>query len=160
VYLGDSLANDTFTVANGCEDTLDYEVTEGADWLSVSPTRGSVTGETDTIEVRYDGVGSLSCGVYDATITVTGNAANSPQEISVQVTIYTAPGDFDCDCDVDLEDFGHFQACLSGPGIAQLDPECLDAHLDSDNDVDAADFSIFQRCISGPNVCADPNCRD
>ncbi len=70
----------------------------------------------------------------------------------------TPQADFDRDGDVDQEDFGHLQACLSGPGAAQVDPDCLDARLDEDEDVDPDDLAILQRCISAPNVHADPYC--
>jgi hypothetical protein len=60
-------------------------------------------------------------------------------------------GDFDGDNDVDEEDFGHFQACMTGIGNPQNDPECLDARLDADGDVDLNDFTIFQNCMNGAN---------
>ncbi|MHC4445748.1 MAG: SGNH/GDSL hydrolase family protein [Planctomycetota bacterium] len=60
-------------------------------------------------------------------------------------------GDFDGDNDVDQEDFGHFQACMTGIGNPQNDPECLDARLDADGDVDLNDFTIFQNCMNGAN---------
>ena len=69
-------------------------------------------------------------------------------------------GDFDQDGDVDQEDFGRFQACLTGSAVPVIDPNCLDANLDGDSDVDQDDFGIFQRCISGANVPADPACAD
>ncbi len=71
-----------------------------------------------------------------------------------------ASADFDQDCDVDQEDFGHLQACLTAPTVPQDDPACLDARLDADVDVDRDDFAIFQRCMSGANVPADPDCAD
>ena len=58
-----------------------------------------------------------------------------------------APADFDGDGDVDRDDFGHFQACLSGPAIPQVNPTCPDADLDQDSDVDQADFALLQRCF-------------
>ncbi|HPD32617.1 MAG TPA: CARDB domain-containing protein [Phycisphaerae bacterium] len=68
--------------------------------------------------------------------------------------------DFDGDGDVDQEDFGHFQICLTGSGGA-IAPGCEDAILDGDTDVDAADLSIFTSCISGADVPpADPTCLD
>ncbi len=70
----------------------------------------------------------------------------------------SSPGDLDHDRDSDQSDFGVFQACYSGPGIAQGDPACIDALLDSDDDVDQNDFTIFQDCMSGANVAADPAC--
>ena len=68
------------------------------------------------------------------------------------------PGDFDADQDVDQQDFGHLQECLTGSGVAQTDPNCQDALLDDDNDVDQDDFGIFQSCTSGANVPADWRC--
>jgi hypothetical protein len=68
-------------------------------------------------------------------------------------------GDFDDDGDVDQEDFGHFQICLSGSGIVQDDPACADAHLDADADVDQQDLDIFRHCLSGANnPPSDPSC--
>ena len=67
-------------------------------------------------------------------------------------------GDFDGDDDVDQADFGHFQRCLTGPGIAQSDPLCTKAKLDADSDVDQDDFGIFQACMSGPNETPNGAC--
>jgi lysophospholipase L1-like esterase len=69
-----------------------------------------------------------------------------------------APGDFDGDNDVDQEDFGHLQECMSGSGHPQNDPACLDARLDEGDDVDLDDFAIFYACMSGPNIPATPGC--
>jgi hypothetical protein len=66
--------------------------------------------------------------------------------------------DFDRDGDVDQADFGHFQACLSGEGVSQDDPECQDARLDADEDVDADDFGVFQACMSGADQPFNPAC--
>lgn len=79
---------------------------------------------------------------------------------SEQVTIGRefAQADFDFDHDVDMEDFGHFQACLSGVGVLQTDPNCQDANFDHDSDVDEIDFAVFQACFRGPNIEADPYC--
>lgn len=64
--------------------------------------------------------------------------------------------DFDHDCDVDVDDYLHFMACVTGPAIAQNDPTCADARLDGDTDVDQEDFALFQRCFSGTGV--PPSC--
>jgi len=66
--------------------------------------------------------------------------------------------DFDRDGDIDQTDFGHFQACLTGAGNAQNDPDCADARLDKDEDVDADDFGIFQACMSGAGQPFNPSC--
>mgnify|MGYP005839613179 CR=1 FL=1 len=61
--------------------------------------------------------------------------------------------DVDDDNDVDLVDFGWFQACFNGPNRAWKSSEaictCLDG--DDDGDVDLVDFGVFQTCFNGPN---------
>ncbi|UCD28775.1 MAG: hypothetical protein JSV03_17140, partial [Planctomycetota bacterium] len=98
--------------------------------------------------------------VFTARLKVTDNdgySGSNTVDITVDVNQIC---DFDNDGDVDQEDFGHFQKCMSGTGEPQNDPDCLDALLDDDDDVDLADFVIFQGCMSGPNIPADPNCAD
>ena len=60
-------------------------------------------------------------------------------------------GDFVCDGDVDLSDFGHFSACFNGPNRPAAWTGCDDADFDADNDVDLTDFSVFAACFNGPN---------
>jgi hypothetical protein len=67
--------------------------------------------------------------------------------------------DFNGDGDVDQEDFGWFQACLTGTAVPVESPDCVDANLDGDSDVDMDDFGIFRECMSGPDIPADPACR-
>lgn len=67
--------------------------------------------------------------------------------------------DFDFDGDVDMADFGFFQWCLGGPGVA-LKPGCEHADLDRDGDVDQADFAIFLGCLSGTDVPLNPICAE
>jgi hypothetical protein len=59
-------------------------------------------------------------------------------------------GDFDRDLDVDQEDFGLFQACLSGFNRPYASG-CEEADLDADDDVDLDDFTEFQACMNGAN---------
>jgi hypothetical protein len=66
--------------------------------------------------------------------------------------------DFDCDGDVDQDDFGTFQACITGPANGPPAGDCDGADFDSDNDVDQADFGLLQRCFSDPNDPVDPSC--
>ncbi len=56
--------------------------------------------------------------------------------------------DFDSDGDVDLQDFGHLQACYTGSGVAPTSG-CGDADWDGDNDVDQSDFTKFKECFGG-----------
>lgn len=59
--------------------------------------------------------------------------------------------DLDGDVDVDLTDFGIFQACFNGPNRPPTAPGCLAADFDRDSDVDLSDFGVFQACFNGPN---------
>jgi hypothetical protein len=67
-------------------------------------------------------------------------------------------GDADFDGDVDMEDFGLFQRCLTGPGPVALTAECACFDRTKDEDVDSDDFIFFDNCFSAPAVPADPNC--
>ncbi len=170
VDMGENAASDTFTVWNGVDNgtTLNYAVTDDAAWLSVAPASGDSTGpgDVDTLDVSYTTTG-LAPGNHAATITITDPAATNVSEtITVSLTVVDtsdplAPADFDLDGDVDLDDYAHFQFCLTGSSIVQTDPACLNARLDAgDFDVDSADLALFMDCLSGTNVPADPNCLD
>lgn len=156
--LGSTLTNDSFTVTNAGSDgtVLDYDVTDDATWLSVSPTQGSSTGESDTITISYDGP-AIPYGLNTATITVSGDALNSPQTIDVTVEVGTIGPDLDGDWDVDQVDYGLFQECYSGDGVP-VTAACVETKLDEDDDCDQEDFLIFQGCVTGPGGMADPAC--
>lgn len=66
--------------------------------------------------------------------------------------------DFDYDKDVDQEDFGRFQECLSGAGNMQGRTECALARLDEDEDVDQQDMVVFLACLSGAGQPAPASC--
>ncbi|MHC4443318.1 MAG: hypothetical protein ACYTA5_12030, partial [Planctomycetota bacterium] len=88
------------------------------------------------------------------------DAINNYASVTGQVWNFTTesyPGDFDKDLDVDQEDFGFLQACLSGD-TRPYQAGCEKADLDPDGDVDLDDFSVFQSCMSGANQPPDPNC--
>jgi hypothetical protein len=98
-----------------------------------------------------DGYGAISvwCAAVNANFTSGPFLEPSPPAI---------PGDFDGDGDVDQEDFGRFQACYTGDGVAQTEPQCAGAVIDDDLDVDSGDFDIFRGCLSGPEIPGDPDC--
>jgi hypothetical protein len=67
--------------------TLAYEITAAEDWLQLSPTNGTSSGEKDTIAVGYDSV-SLAQGVHTGEIAVSSAlAGNSPFLISVFLSV-------------------------------------------------------------------------
>ncbi len=158
VYLGDALPNDTFSVRNSGPGTITYSVTPDAPWLSVSPASGTSTGESDDITLAYDGVATLPRGVHVATVSVSApEALNSPRALTVTVTVRTVKPDMNGDGDVDQEDFGVFQRCLSG-NLPQPEPSCATAKMDGDGDVDEQDFLIFFECMSGADTAAVRTC--
>ena len=137
--------------------------------LTVSFTDQS-TGEIDTWSWSFGDEGTsgdpnpsheyLDPDTYTVSLTVTGPGGSDTETKANYITV-TEPaydGDFDHDDDVDQEDFGFFQVCLSGSGIAQPDPACEPAQLDDDNDVDQDDFAVFLACFSGANVAPPPEC--
>ena len=159
-FVGDSVPNDSFTVSNGGTGTLVYTIADDSDWLTVSPDSGDAATETDTISVAY-GPEDLTAGAYSALITISDDdASNSPQTVTVHLTIETVSPDLNGDGDVDQEDFGHFQMCYSGSGTPQNDPACLEADFDEDADVDHDDFAVLQRCLSGAETAAERTCDD
>ena len=88
-----------------------------------------------------------------------GDATGWVDETLLESAVRRVP-DFDGDGDVDQEDFGTFQRCISGATVPQSDPSCAAALLDVDDDVDAADFAIFEACYSGPRVDYIPGCEE
>jgi hypothetical protein len=65
------------------------------------------------------------------------------------------PADSDRDGDVDQEDYGWFQACLSGVEVSPAD-NCRCADLDGDWDVDVSDRSLFVDCMTGADIFSLP----
>jgi hypothetical protein len=163
VLEGGSPPSGSFTVSNAGAGTLYYSIADDATWLSVSPTQGDATVETDTITVNYN-TAQLNDGLHTGHITVSsGNASNSPQTVTVNLTVTPsayAPCDFEPDGDVDMADYGRFQSCYTGSGNAQTAPACQGARLDEDEDVDRFDFDRFTACMSGAGVPADPDCAE
>jgi len=102
----------------------------------------------------------LRAGPKAKTITVSGNALNSPVIIPLTVVVQTVPPDLDGDEDVDQEDFAILQNCYTGPYVPQTDPACRNARIDGDDDVDADDAEVFLRCISGADVPAVRTCAE
>ncbi|UCF35192.1 MAG: hypothetical protein JSV78_07780 [Phycisphaerales bacterium] len=61
-----------------------------------------------------------------------------------------APGDCDCDGDVDLHNFVEFQACFLGPGGGLPEADCACFDFNADGDVDLGDFADFQAAFTTP----------
>jgi hypothetical protein len=86
---GTSPAAQTFSVSNVGSGTMNWTVTDNADWLSTSPTSGTDSG---TVEVSV-AVSGLAAGNYSGEITVSSaEAANSPKRVTVELTVYGGTG--------------------------------------------------------------------
>lgn len=86
---------------------------------------------------------------------------NANREYSAGVNLAAmalSPVDFDHDGDVDQEDFGLFQICVSGAFVEQSDPACRTMRLDNDLDVDSEDLALFLGCMAGASMPAETNC--
>lgn len=66
-------------------------------------------------------------------------------------------GDLDFDGDVDMDDFGSLQQCLSGVELP-VPSLCRNADLDNDGRAGQADIAIFENCLNGADIPADPLC--
>lgn len=68
--------------------------------------------------------------------------------------------DGDTDGDVDMDDFGLFQACINTGVPNTMLPGCSCWDLDQDGTVDDDDFTrAFIICGTGPGIPADPQCQ-
>ena len=59
-------------------------------------------------------------------------------------------GDYECDDDVDLDDFAAWEACMTGPDSGPYDADCEAFDFEFNGDVDLRDFSRFQAVFEGP----------
>ncbi|MHC4499192.1 MAG: BACON domain-containing protein, partial [Planctomycetota bacterium] len=75
------------SVSNSAAVTLNWEIMEDCNWLTVEPNCGSSTGEIDEVNVNVD-IGSLTAGTYYSQLTVCDPCAdNSPQTVEVSLYI-------------------------------------------------------------------------
>lgn len=147
-------ANTTFSVVAIGEGTLSYRWQKGTtDLVNGSHYSGVTTATLSVLNATDAEAGQYRC--------VVGNAYGSAASDTATLTVLprpAPPGDMDGDDDVDQEDFGLLQACVSGASVPQSDPACTDARLDKDSDVDQADIALFLGCLSGPEVEVDSDC--
>jgi len=87
---GTQTAPQTLNITNPGKGTLSWSASEAASWLTLSPTSGTTTTETDAITVTVNTSGLLT-NTYTAPITITANgASNTPQQVLATLAI-TAP---------------------------------------------------------------------
>jgi len=77
----------TFDITNSGCGTLEWTVEASEAWITVDPSIGSTTTETDAVVVRIDTSGLTACNNYEGTITVNSNGGTKVGTIKVHVTI-------------------------------------------------------------------------
>ncbi|MHC5172173.1 MAG: BACON domain-containing protein, partial [Planctomycetota bacterium] len=75
-------------ISNTGYDTLNWNLTEECEWLSVSPISGQCVSGPNEVTLKAD-TARLEIGFYDAQLTITdNNASNSPVSVSVSLHVY------------------------------------------------------------------------
>lgn len=88
---GANPSDQTLEIWNSGVDTLNWSVSDNATWLSLNPTTGSSTGETDSLTVSANITG-MAAGDYSANITISApGGSNTPQTVPVTLTIIVEP---------------------------------------------------------------------
>jgi hypothetical protein len=88
---GSNPSPQTLHVRNIGEGTLRYDIAWDANWITVSPTSGTVQGARRNHTVTVDSQG-LNRGNYSGTITVSDpNATNDPETVNVNLEVRDTP---------------------------------------------------------------------
>jgi len=82
---GTTSTEKTFSIRNTGSGTLTWTISDDKSWISVSPTSGTTTTETENITVSVNRQG-LSAGSYSGEVRVNSNAGNQTISVSVSVT--------------------------------------------------------------------------
>jgi hypothetical protein len=83
---------ESLAVSNIGQGTLNWTASVTASWLSVSPTTGTLTTVGNQFITASVDITGLAPGTYNDTLTVSDPAAsNSPQTVSVTLTIFPPP---------------------------------------------------------------------
>jgi hypothetical protein len=166
LQFADPLKESQFAIWNSGVGTLNYCFESNQPWL-VPPACGSSSGEEDVVTVAYN-VTDMDVGIYHGVLTIIDNpsapssprtALNAPVVIPVTLDLRSVIPDDDLDGDVDQEDFGAMQICLTGELITIL-PGCEKFDFQKDRDVDKYDVALFQQCFGRPMAYASSNCDD
>ncbi len=86
-------------------------------------------------------------GTYDPTVLGEFNSeGGEPITVMGLAFMCARLGDGDCDGDLDLDDFGAFDACVA---VSPIPPECVIYDFDGDQGVGLLDWGVFQDRFTG-----------
>jgi hypothetical protein len=83
---GANPASKLLSVTNPGSGTLTWSATSGATWITLVPTSGTTTTETDSITVSIN-TANLTPNTYNGVITVSGGTGVTAQTVSVTLTV-------------------------------------------------------------------------
>ena len=84
---GENPNSQVLQVKNSGGGTLNYNISDNADWLSIIPSSGSSTGNVIEHTVSVD-ISGLTENTYSGTISITSSTAtNSPQSVNVSLAV-------------------------------------------------------------------------
>ena len=81
---GETESQKTFSIANSGGMTLTWNLTDDQEWITVSPTSGTTSTETDQLTVTVNR-GGLTPGPYNGTITITSNGGDATLTVATSV---------------------------------------------------------------------------
>jgi len=143
----------SFTVEASGVGTLSYQWQKNSsDLLDGGHYSGCTTPALTISNVDHTDAAGYRCMVSASN----GSVFSHQAQLTVEPAL--VPGDFDGDGDLDQEDYGMFQRCLTGRSVPQEDPACAAAKFDTDGDVVGYDAALFLRCVSGRDVPVTPDC--
>ena len=80
----------TFEISNTGNETLNWSLSPNQNWISVNPTSGSLTNDSEIVTVNVDRSG-LTPDTYNGSISITSNGGNQDVNISMIVPEGPAP---------------------------------------------------------------------
>ena len=82
---GETTTTKSFSIKNNGGSTLSYSISDNESWLSVSPTSGTASSETNSITVSVNRSG-ISPGTYSGTITINPDVGAN-QTVAISMTV-------------------------------------------------------------------------
>ena len=149
---GFDLVEQILNISNTGGGTLNWEISEDCNWLTVEPNTGSSTGEVDDVNLGVDITG-MSAGDYICELVVSDpNASNSPQVVEIFFHVYQSvvliPSEFPPDIQFVID----FIAC-DGTTII-LEPGTYAGSYNRDIDFGGKAITLRSTDPNDPNIVA------